>query len=263
MLLIRRFGFVALALAALVGTALLLAPPPIAAASTRHPAAQTHAPMQPTPPGGTPALAPAGTVSSTNWSGYAAIGRTFSNVSGSWVVPTVSCTSGTQYSAAWVGLDGYSSQTVEQTGTDSDCAAGAPKYYAWWEMYPHPFFTVAKPVAAGDQMNASVTAMTATSFALTISDATKGWSRTFTKTLGTATRTSAEIIEEAPCCTTAGGPLPLANFGKINFTKADVNGQTIGNFTPTRINMASGGVMKATPSALTLKTDFSVTWDHR
>jgi hypothetical protein len=98
---------------------------------------------------------------------------------------------------------------------------------------------------------------------LTITDATKGWTRAFAKTLATAKRSSAEIIQEAPCCTAGGAVLPLANFGKINFTNANVNGQPIGNLTPTRINMAAGGVRKATTSALTLNKIFSVTWNHR
>jgi hypothetical protein len=264
MMLIRRFRFVAFALTALVGTALFLAPPAVAA-STRHSVAQTRAPMQPTPPAESPGLAPAGTISAKNWAGYVTTGTKFSSVSASWVVPTVTCTSGTQLSAAWVGLDGFNpnSTTVEQTGTDSDCAAGVPNYYAWYEMYPAPLVTLAKAVAAGDRMNASVVATTATTFVLTINDATKGWTRTINKTLATAKRSSAEVIQEAPCCTAGGAALPLANFGTINFTNANANGQLIGNLAPTRVNMDAGGVRKATTSALTLEKNFSVTWNHR
>ena len=43
---------------------------------------------------------------------------------------------GFPYSSFWVGIDGYSSSSVEQLGTDSDCAGNTPDYYAWWEMYP-------------------------------------------------------------------------------------------------------------------------------
>ena len=265
MSLTRQFRLVAFALVALIGMALVLTPPAVAAASTGRPAAPTHAPMQPTPPGPgvAPALAPSDAVSSTNWAGYAATGTTFSSVSASWVVPTVTCTLGNQYSSSWVGLDGFNSPTVEQTGTDSDCAAGAPTYYAWYEMYPAASVVLGKPVAAGDQMSASVAASTATTFALTITDATTGWTRTFTKTSSTATRTSAEVIEEAPCCTAKGAILPLANFGVINFTNAEANGQPIGSFTHQRINMVSTtGVTKATTSALSIGA-FSVTWHHR
>src|ERR1700722_4481568 len=49
-----------------------------------------------------------GTSTSTNWSGYAVLGSSFTWAKGSWVVPTASCTGVTrdQYAAFWVGLDG-------------------------------------------------------------------------------------------------------------------------------------------------------------
>src|SRR4051794_32080572 len=58
---------------------------------------------------------------SSNWSGYAVTGGTYTSVSASWTEPSVSC-SGTAYSSFWVGLDGDTSSTVEQTGTDADCS---------------------------------------------------------------------------------------------------------------------------------------------
>src|SRR5262245_28473695 len=61
---------------------------------------------------------------STNWSGYAATGSAFTTVSATWVQPAGSCTSATRYSSFWVGLDGYASNSVEQTGTDTDCSSG-------------------------------------------------------------------------------------------------------------------------------------------
>ena len=62
-------------------------------------------------------------VSSSNWAGYAATGAagSFTSVSASWTQPTASCASGSQYAAFWVGLDGYTSKTVEQIGTEADC----------------------------------------------------------------------------------------------------------------------------------------------
>src|SRR5437773_12177051 len=57
---------------------------------------------------------------SLNWSGYSAFasGTTFTDVKASWVAPSVSCPSGKgQYSSFWVGIDGYNSNSVEQTGT--------------------------------------------------------------------------------------------------------------------------------------------------
>lgn len=51
---------------------------------------------------------------STNWSGYANTGATFTDVKGSWTEPTATCSSGqTAYSSFWVGIDGDTTNTVE------------------------------------------------------------------------------------------------------------------------------------------------------
>ena len=86
---------------------------------------------------------------SLNWSGYASINSTFSDVAGSWVQPAATCNGKSTYSSFWVGLDGYSSSTVEQLGTEADCSHGKPVYYGWWEMFPNvshtiSFFTVTR-----------------------------------------------------------------------------------------------------------------------
>src|SRR5712692_8671734 len=87
-----------------------------------------------------------GSFQSTNWSGYAVTGpsKSVTDAKGSWIVPAITgtCPSTNQYSSHWVGIDGFSSNTVEQTGTDSDCQNGAPTYYAWYEFYPHPSFLI-------------------------------------------------------------------------------------------------------------------------
>ena len=92
---------------------------------------------------------------STNWSGYAVTGGRYTRVSSSWTVPAVKC-SGTAYSSFWVGLDGDTSSTVEQTGTDSDCSGSTPRYYAWYEMYPKFPTNYSNLVKAGDHMSATV-----------------------------------------------------------------------------------------------------------
>ena len=49
---------------------------------------------------------------------------------------------GTTYSAEWVGIDGYNSNTVEQIGTELDITNGTPSYYAWYEMYPSDSYNI-------------------------------------------------------------------------------------------------------------------------
>src|SRR6059058_1162136 len=115
--------------------------------------------------------------SSSNWSGYAVTGSRFTSVSASWTEPTARC-SGTAYSSFWVGLDGDTSNTVEQTGTDADCSGSAPQYYAWYEMYPKFPVNLRGTVRPGDKLSASVTTDGRGGFTLTISDSTQGWTNT-------------------------------------------------------------------------------------
>src|SRR6266542_694566 len=67
-------------------------------------------------------------VGSLNWSGYAVTGApgSVTDAKGSWVVPSIqgNCGSTNAYASFWVGIDGFSSNTVEQVGTDSDCQNG-------------------------------------------------------------------------------------------------------------------------------------------
>lgn len=96
------------------------------------------------------AVSPGGEVGSAsiNWSGFADTptatsgpASTVDSVSADWTIPQVSCLSG-QYRnqdaflANWVGLDGYTSDTVEQLGTATQCYEGVEYYYDWIEMYP-------------------------------------------------------------------------------------------------------------------------------
>ncbi|MCQ4079617.1 G1 family endopeptidase [Streptomyces sp. RB6PN25] len=195
---------------------------------------------------------------SSNWSGYAATGSTFNSVSASWVEPTGNCSSTDTYSSFWVGLDGDGSNSVEQTGTEVDCSGGSPQYYSWYEMYPSAPVNFSDTVEPGDHFNASVTYNGNGAFTLVLSDTTRGWSHTVNKTLSNPSLASAEVIAEAP--SDSSGPLPLTDFGTVNFTNAEANGQAIGTYNPDNITMASGGTTLATASSLSNGTDFSDTW---
>ncbi len=179
-------------------------------------------------------------VTSSNWAGYAATGANgkFTSVSASWVQPAATCTSGDQYSAFWVGLDGYTSRTVEQTGSAADCTGKTASYYAWWEIYPAAETEITgHTVKAGDAFTASVTYESPDDYVLYIDDTTESWSYTTTQAESGANRSSAEVIAEAPCCTSRGGILPLTNFGTVNFTSALVNGSALSTLTPVEIKM--------------------------
>src|SRR5262249_4565795 len=225
------------------------------------------------------------TVSSYNWSGYAvtAAPGAVTAVKGSWVVPAVqpgSCSSRTtaEYASFWVGIDGFTSNTVEQTGTDSDCQNGVPTYYAWFEFYPHPAFLInSMSIRPGDVIEAEVQySLTTRRFTVTINDRTTGQSFSTSTKVNNAQRSSAEWIAEAP--SGSGGILPLANFGTavygedntsvVGTSEATVSGATapIGSFGSNvyQITMVSGSnpnVSKAVPSSLSSDgTSFSDVW---
>jgi hypothetical protein len=221
-----------------------------------------------------------GTSTSTNWSGYAVTGKAFTAAEGSWTVPTATCSgvSGDQYAAFWVGIDGYSSTTVEQTGTDSDCVGTRPNYYAWYEFYPHPSIEITSlGIAPGNVISASVT-YSGSEFTIKITNVTTGKSFTKSSTVSGAKRTSAEWIAEAPCCTGSGGILPLSDFGTILFgedtsgvsgtnnAKDSTHSGDIGSFPAAsinEINKTSSSTSPQTSTCTSLSSDgtsFSCTW---
>jgi len=201
---------------------------------------------------------------STNWSGYAVTGGSgaFKSVSASWTQPTATCSgSGAKYAAFWVGLDGYSSSSVEQTGTDSDCNGRTPDYYGWYEMYPANPVYYTNTVEPGDSMSASVTFSGTETYTLVLKDTTRGWTQTQTINESGFDRSSAEVITEAPCCTASGGILPLANFGTINYTGSAANGTSMGTQKPTSIVMIdNAGRDKDSTSSMSSSGAFSNTW---
>jgi hypothetical protein len=216
---------------------------------------------------------------STNWSGYAVTGSagSVSDVKGSWKVPAIvgSCPTTSEYSSFWVGIDGFSSNTVEQIGTDSDCQRGSAVYYAWYEFYPSPSYTISGfTVKPNDVISAEVK-YSSGSFTVSILDVTSGKSHSTSATVRSAQRSSAEWIAEAP--SSSRGVLPLADFGTILFgydntavtstCYATVAGATkaIGSFGSSvqEISMvtSSGKAVKALPSSLSSDgTSFSVAW---
>ena len=206
-------------------------------------------------------------VQSTNWSGYADTGSGFSTVTGSWTEPGVSCTSTTSLAAFWVGLDGYSSSSVEQDGTLIECYRGAAYYYTWWEMYPtNAIQVVGSTLHAGDSITASVV-RSGTSYTLKVTDSSRpADSFSTTQTCSSCANSSAEWIAEAP--SGSSGVYPLSDFGSWTESGATVKaGSTSGvisSFTDDELTMInSSGATKALPGALNSSGNgFGVTWER-
>jgi hypothetical protein len=234
----------------------------------------------------TPLVAAAnGSLSSTNWSGYAVNGTTGSvtMAQATWKVPAVNCpTTGTLYSSYWVGIDGFRSSTVEQTGTDSDCRSGVATYYAWYEFYPKASHSISGfTVRPGDIIGARVW-FASGSFTVAIENFNTTQLYKTTSTVSGAARSSAEFIAEAPAiCTLFRCKLSsLANFGTVKFGKdytgigtatncaLTLGGRTdvLGNFgksvqSISMVSQSNSALVKAQPSALSADgSSFIIQW---
>ena len=201
------------------------------------------------------------TLVSTNWSGYAAHTGRYKSVSATWTEPGVGCpATQAQYSAFWVGLDGYKSRSVEQLGTLSACNGTTPVYYTWFEMYPAFPVYFTNPVRPGDHFTASVTVRDGAYYTLNIADSNRRWRHTLHITHHGLADSSAEVIAEAP--STASGVLPLADFGSVYFSSAKVNGHSMGSVPHAKVVMENNSSQfKDHVSGLTDNgREFHVTW---
>jgi hypothetical protein len=204
-------------------------------------------------------------VDSNNWSGYADTGSNYSTVTGSWTEPSVTCTSTTSLAAFWVGIDGFSSGSVEQDGTLAECYGGAAYYFTWWEMYPsNDIQVVGDTLRSGDHISASVV-RSGTSYTLKVTDSTRSGDSFSTKQgCSSCANSSAEWIAEAP--SGSSGIYPLPNFHSWSETGATVKSGSksgvISTFSDDEITMVdSSGKVEAQPGALNGSGNgFTVTW---
>ena len=225
-----------------------------------------------------PHLTPHAVVTSSNWSGYAAVAKKnvrLRYIAANFTIPSVNCTrstlgtGGVAYASNWVGLDGFSSGTVEQTGVDSYCdSTRTPQYDAWYEMYPLAP-VVFSGVNPGDAISVSVY-LNGSRYNLSLTDLTTGGKVQTSQPCpnhSTCRDASAEVITEDPG--SAEPVIDLADFGAVNFTAAAVTsangskGTLTGNslWTSSEIVMKdSHGKVMAQPSSLEGGKAFNIVW---
>lgn len=175
---------------------------------------------------------------SPNWGGWVALATPhaqarldnhFTTVSGTWVQPAATCSSGhSSFAAFWVGLGGYSlhSKALEQIGSEADCSRqGILFYYAWYEFVPRPPITIDKlRIVPGDSITASVHVSSDT-VTVKLRDNTTGkhFKEIVTMRSPPPDTSAAEWITEAPSDCNGENrcqPLLLTNFGQIGFSAA-------------------------------------------
>ena len=173
----------------------------------------------------------AGNQVSSNWAGHVAAlrhgrGHAFLSVSGTWVVPTATCSEGNQgYSAVWVGLGGYDENAsgLEQAGTEQDCnRRGAATYAAWFEILPAGAVKIDMHVHPGDTVSVSTT-VAGHWVTFHFRDLTTGARFSTTRHASATDVSTAEWIVEAPSSCSASGAcsaLPLARISPVQFASA-------------------------------------------
>jgi Peptidase A4 family len=179
-----------------------------------------------------------------NWGGYAVGGSKgeFTKISGSWKEPVAKCASSKQLTAPWIGLDGYGTSTVEQTGVAVECTGTKVSYQGWYEMYPRsPVYFTAEPVSANDVFDASVTFNGGKSYTLVLHDVTKSWTKTIKASLSGASNATAEAVIEDPT-----GSYPNLYDG-VTFSSVTVNGKSFKSYAPSKLT--SGGYIPGSMNA--------------
>ncbi len=208
---------------------------------------------------------------SYNWSGYVDQATNklpaFSRVSGSWTQPAVTCSAEDTITSEWVGLDGWSTQTVEQAGTVGWCFEDTATYYSWWEMFPADTIQVGSSVQPGDAISAAVSRSGPATYTLSLTDATHP-ENSFTQNASCATAcrdASAEWIAERPAFSI--GLAPLANYGTWTLTNAEEtyggvpgNISSYPNYFPVDMQDATQTYDLSTPGALSGGNSFTTTW---
>lgn len=225
---------------------------------------------------------------SPNWSGYVVPSSKslITDAQGSFVVPTLNCSDTPNgYSSIWAGIGGEqwstggSSGVLLQTGVDANCVGGVQQDDGWFEQWPsqpnHSVVFTGFPVAAGDQIDASVYETTAGQWVTLVSDVNTGlsgimltgasWGVGETSTIHTTGWTiqgttaglvysggyTAEWIVEDPTNTITQTGFPFANFGSVTWTNLQSSFTTWYLTQGETWAIVQGGVTLATPIATT------------
>jgi hypothetical protein len=196
----------------------------MAADSSATMGASTPGVMIPTPGSTESFLDGVGIVKSTNWSGYAqsAPNGTYTAIVDSWTVPKVTTNpAGSEYDFDWVGIDGYSNDTLVQAGTESNDSNGTANYEAWTEIIPASSVVISGlTIHPGDKITTTVQETAVNVWSMEVQDITTGKSGGRIVDYD-ANGADAETIHERP---TVGGSLStLANTTNVTFTPGEVS----------------------------------------
>ena len=214
----------------------------------------------------------------TMWGGFilfdyidANVANRITNISGSWVVPTLDC--GVTPNASMVEWVGISGPPLAQLGTGGDCIYGGASYFVWSEFWPNQPYIITYGnmyIFPGDMISASVYYnYSSKNFTMTLTDDNRPGENSLI-VIGNypgATLNSAEWIVEA--INSNLGPLIMPDFNSTQFSNnyATINGLSQSllswagnpNYSTGRLNYCNDGV-DAKPSQLTASDNFTIVW---
>lgn len=163
-----------------------------------------------------------------NWAGYVSKGGTYTAISGSWQIPSVTVGSDSAASdATWIGIGGDTSSDLIQVGTENIVEDGQVASSTFFEELPNSSENIPTvTVSAGDKVSASITEVATGEWNISINDLTNGESYSNTVYYNSS-ESSAEWVEEAP--SDGSSIIPLDEFGSVTFTGGSTveNGKTV------------------------------------
>ena len=206
-------------------------------------------------------------MTSANWSGYVLTAGSggYQSVGATWTVPSVDCAStpgGVEEN--WVGVNGWSSNGLVQTGTASYCGANGQKgAWTWWTNgamgYSNQYLFAVVP---GDVISARVFQDASGHWNYYVDDITSGSLYT-APTSFTGPGATAEWIVEDPGNPVANALYPPANFGSTTFADMSLS-PPFSNWAlmdSDAVTMETpGGSVKALPSTIQ-DASFTVTYE--
>ena len=202
-----------------------------------------------------------GTTDSLNWSGYAVTpGSGVTAVSSTFTVPAAGLVP-PGFAATWAGIGGYNTSDLIQAGTAEQSAPSnplvGPQYYAWYELLPNSETQLTNctgdancTVTPGDSVSVNIGLVSGNTWSISVSDSGKwSWSQNVSYS---SSESSAEWILEAPTLVaqTLLAPVGTVHFGPTSTYTAGGATHTIAAGNPTQIDLGTGVVNEATPSAL-------------
>ncbi len=203
-----------------------------------------------------PVFPPAGsasTLDSSNWSGYIEVDGPFSEVTGTFSVPSlVAGTPPADEMSVWVGIDGGNGDnSLIQAGFNETPDPGGATGFViqpWWEILPaSETYINSVEIQAGNTVTVTIGQISGTQWGITLTDNTNGESFTTDQTYSGPASTAEWIVE---ALTVNGGVSALApyspdvSFSDLGFLGSDTTLQ--------EVLMVQAGLQVSTPSVLTV-----------